>query len=163
MVKWIVVMKIQPSICLDYWVKPRKKPQSGWSAPGFEPGTSRMWVSCVTTGPPRSVFLFLFLHFRRKTRLIKYRARWPRGNARDSHSGGPWFKSRCRPTWLRFFFVVFLNHQGKCWVGFSLPRSIWPLFIKSIYHKIKISGLNKWHIDYTTIVIHSILVYTQRP
>ena len=32
------------------------------------------------------------------------------------------------------FFVVFLNHQGKCWVGFSLPRSIWPLFI---YHKIK--------------------------
>ena len=32
-----------------------KKPQSGWSAPGFEPGTSRMRVSCVTTEPPRSV------------------------------------------------------------------------------------------------------------
>ena len=31
------------------------------------------------------------------------RARWLRGNARDSHSGGPGFKSRCRPTWLRFF------------------------------------------------------------
>ena len=30
-----------------------KKPQSGWSAPGFEPGTSRMRVSCVTTEPPR--------------------------------------------------------------------------------------------------------------
>ena len=30
-------------------------PQSGWSAPGFEPGTSRMRVSCVTTEPPRSV------------------------------------------------------------------------------------------------------------
>ena len=31
-----------------------------------------------------------------------YRARWLRGNARDSHSGGPGFKSRCRPTWLSF-------------------------------------------------------------
>ena len=31
------------------------------------------------------------------------RARWLRGNARDSHSGGPGFKSRCRPTWLTFF------------------------------------------------------------
>ena len=54
------------------------------------------------------------------------------GNARDSHSGGPWFESRCRPTWL-LFFVVFLNHPGKCWFRFSLPRSIWPLFIKFIY------------------------------
>ena len=39
-----------------------------------------------------------------------------------------------QPDWD--FFVVFLNHQGKCWVGLSLPRSIWPLFIKFIYHKI---------------------------
>ena len=31
------------------------------------------------------------------------------------------------------FFVVFLSHQGKWWVGFSLPRSIWPLFIKFIF------------------------------
>ena len=60
MVKWIVVMKIQPSICLDEWGKPRKKPQSGWSAPAFKPGTSRMRVSCVTTEPPRSVFNILF-------------------------------------------------------------------------------------------------------
>ena len=79
---------------------------------------------------------------------MNHPARWLRGNARDSHSGGPWFKSRCRPTWLGFFrgfpqswrqeiLVGFLNHEGKCWVGFSLPRSIWPLFIKFIYHKIK--------------------------
>ena len=33
-----------------------------------------------------------------------------------------------QPDWG--FLVVFLNHQGKCSVGFSLPRSIWPLFIK---------------------------------
>ena len=32
-----------------------EKPQSGWSVPGFEPGTSRMRVSCVTTEPRRSV------------------------------------------------------------------------------------------------------------
>ena len=68
MFKWIVVMKIQLSICLDDGGKPRNKPQSGWSAPGFEPGTPRMRVSCVTTEPPRSVSLLLFLHFRRKTR-----------------------------------------------------------------------------------------------
>ena len=28
-----------------------------------------------------------------------------------------------QPDWV-FFFVVFLNHDGKCWVGFSLPRSL---------------------------------------
>ena len=27
-----------------------------------------------------------------------------------------------QPDWG--FFVVFLCHHGKCWVGFSLPRSI---------------------------------------
>ena len=36
-----------------------EKPQSGWSEPGFEPGNSRMRVSCVTTEPPRSVSLML--------------------------------------------------------------------------------------------------------
>ena len=40
--------------------KTTKKPQSGWSAPGFEPGTSRMRVSCVTTAPPRSVKNYCF-------------------------------------------------------------------------------------------------------
>ena len=28
-----------------------------------------------------------------------------------------------QPDWF-FFFVVSLSQQGKCWVGFSLPRSI---------------------------------------
>ena len=37
--------------------------------------------------------------------VMYYRARWLRGNARDSHSGGPGFKSRGRPTWLRFLVV----------------------------------------------------------
>ena len=50
-----------PTQHLPWWLrKTTKKPQSGWSAPGFEPGTSRMRVSCVTTEPPRSVsFVFL--------------------------------------------------------------------------------------------------------
>ena len=34
-----------------------------------------------------------------------YRARWLRGNARDLHPGGPGFKFRGRPTWLRFLVV----------------------------------------------------------
>ena len=32
-----------------------KKPQSGWSAPGFEPETSWMRVLCITTEPARPV------------------------------------------------------------------------------------------------------------
>ena len=50
-----------PSQYLPWWLrKTTKKPQSGWSAPGFEPGTSRMWVLCVTTERPRSVWSILF-------------------------------------------------------------------------------------------------------
>ena len=67
MVKWVVLMKIQPSICLDA-EENHVKPQSGWSAPGFEPGTSRMRVSCVTTEPPRSVFLSIVCHAVRSCR-----------------------------------------------------------------------------------------------
>ena len=155
-----------------------EKPQSGLSAPGFESGTSRMRVSCVTTEPPRSVLgilrlrkplktstrlaghgiwirdlpnasllryhgatafgSYLFLHkamrvynwkprevlnilwtrtftalkyFEKCSKIFQlidspiknYRARWLRGNSRDSHSGGSRFESRCRPTWLGFF------------------------------------------------------------
>ena len=72
MVKWIVVMKIQPSICLDDWGKTTKKSQWGWSTPGFEPGTSRMWVLCVIMEPPRSVTLS-YLHFCRKTLFNLFR------------------------------------------------------------------------------------------
>ena len=39
------------------------------------------------------------------TKIKFNRARWLRGNARDSHSGGPGFKSRGRPTWVRFLVV----------------------------------------------------------
>ena len=49
------------------------------------------------------------------------------------------------------------SHQRKCWVGFSLPRSIWPLFIKLINHKNYICKLTKKH-NYITIKIHSLLV-----
>ena len=36
---------------------------------------------------------------------INNRVRRLRGNALDSHSGGPGFKSRGRPTWFRFLLV----------------------------------------------------------
>ena len=56
-----------PTQHLPWWLRETtKKPQSGWPAPGFEPGTSRMRVSCVTTEPPRSVNMYFiispFLH-----------------------------------------------------------------------------------------------------
>ena len=50
-----------PTQHLPWWLrKTTKEPQSGWSAPGFEPGTSRMRVSCVTTEPHHSVIIVLF-------------------------------------------------------------------------------------------------------
>ena len=57
------------------------------------------------------------------------RARWLRRYARYSHSGDPGFKSRGRPTWLRFF-SGFLNlkiamelviFKEKCQVGPHIP------------------------------------------
>ena len=53
---------------LDDWDKPRKRTQSGWSVPGFELGTSRIWVHCVITDPPRS-FAFYFLYNKNFRRL----------------------------------------------------------------------------------------------
>ena len=54
--------------------KTTKKPQSAWSAPGFEPGTSRMRVSRVTTEPPRSVKIYILLCFflRLRHSWVKY-------------------------------------------------------------------------------------------
>ena len=46
-----------------------------------------------------------------------------------------------QPDWG--FFVIFLNHRGKCWVGFSLPRPISPLFIKFINQNINSVELNE--------------------
>ena len=74
MVKWIVVMKIQPSICLDDWGKPRKNLSQVGRHPhrDLDPGPPE----CESRALPRShlarLFLVLFLHFRRKTRLIKW-------------------------------------------------------------------------------------------
>ena len=84
---------------------------------------------------------FISLIMRRCTNKNKnYRAIWFRGNARDSHWGGPGFKSRCRPTWLGFFRGS--PQSSKQMLGWiSLPRSIWPLFIKFIYI-IKLKSVN---------------------
>ena len=47
--------------------------------------------------------LFFFSKHSSQLFFFFHRARWLRGIARDSHLGGPGFKSRCQPTWLRFF------------------------------------------------------------
>ena len=60
-----------------------------------------------------------------------HRVRWLHGNARDSNSGGPGFKSYGWPTWLRF--SGFLNLKiakelvilkDKCRVGPHIPLSL---------------------------------------
>ena len=50
MVKWIVVMKIQPSICLDDWGKPRKKPSQVGRHRDSNPGPPE----CESRALPRS-------------------------------------------------------------------------------------------------------------
>ena len=53
-----------PTRHLLWWLrKTTKKPQSGWSAPGFEARTSRMLVSCVTMEPPRSLVKDFFIRY----------------------------------------------------------------------------------------------------
>ena len=62
---------------------------------------------------------------------------WLRDNARDSHSGGPGFKSRGRPTWLRFL-SGFLNlkitkelviFKDKCRVGPHNPLLLYKFYV----------------------------------
>ena len=50
-----------PTEHLSSWLREtKKKPQSRWSAPGFELGTSRIRVQCVTSALYRSLAQFLF-------------------------------------------------------------------------------------------------------
>ena len=61
-----------PTQHLPWWLrKTTKNPQSGWSVPGFEPGTSRMLVSCVTKEPHRSVTCSLVSAFSQKNKNYK--------------------------------------------------------------------------------------------
>ena len=93
------------------WGKTPEKPQPGnWSYRGSNPGPLGERVCIIE------------VHFRSKTgvysnhvamieelkNVIKETVkstRCLRGNARDSHSGGPGFKFRGLPTWLRFLVV----------------------------------------------------------
>ena len=47
MVKWIVVMKIQPNICLDDWGKPRNNPSQVGRHRGLNPGPPKC-KSCAS-------------------------------------------------------------------------------------------------------------------
>ena len=126
-----------PTQHLPWWLrKTTKKPQSGWSAPGFEPGTSLMRGTCVTTKPPRSVILVLFMHFLPEisdlcrvwqnimNTLLEvsysifwwwwWSQRWSRGNIVTSHAAGLGsipgrvnFLVDVFPGFSFFFFIVF--------------------------------------------------------
>ena len=52
--------------------KNHEKTQSGSSVPWYEPGTSRMQVSCVTTEPPRSVIAFIVYSQKKVGILVVY-------------------------------------------------------------------------------------------
>ena len=54
-------LKITNSLLIFRLRKPLKH-QPGWPATGFEPGTSRMRVSCVTTEPLRSVNILYYVY-----------------------------------------------------------------------------------------------------
>ena len=58
MAKWIVVMKIQPTIFLDDR-EAMIKSQPDWLGPGVELGISQIRVQCVATAPTNSVGQFL--------------------------------------------------------------------------------------------------------
>ena len=72
----------QPDICLReitnslaiLRLKASLKPQPGWPATGFEPATSRMRVSCVTTEPPRLVATIIVREDR--IRLRTFQTSW---------------------------------------------------------------------------------------
>ena len=59
MVKWIVIMKIQPSICFDDWRKQWKNPSQGGRDRDLNSGPPKFEPS-VTTAPESEVAQFLF-------------------------------------------------------------------------------------------------------
>ena len=99
-----------------------EKPQSGWSVPGFEHGTSRMRVSCVTTEPSRSVLTGLklqeyCLNQNIKLIIIIYRRRGVDGRVLAFQPGG----SGSIPGGIRNF--SFYPGTGLC------PLSVfWPVW-----------------------------------
>ena len=104
-----------PDICLTGEEKPQKTSHrklvhtGDWTR--VRCMTDAHATACSTEwDTPESSILLMKSTFSRKMFTIplhktKSRARWLRSNARDSHSGGPGFKSCGRPTWLRFLVV----------------------------------------------------------
>ena len=85
---------------------------------------------------------------------MENRARWLRGNARDSHSGGPGFKSRGRPTWLRFsgflnlkYLRNYLFFSDKCRVGPHIPLLLIQYFMFTVSRDMK-PLLSKWWLKF---------------
>ena len=83
-------------------------------------------------------------------------------NTWNWHSGGPGFKSRCRPTWLGFFHGF--PQSSRQMLGWIFIATIHLAIIHQNSYIIKLNQwTNKRNIDYTTIEIHSLLLHAQRP
>ena len=75
----------------------------------------------------------------------------------DSNLGGPEFKTRSQPTSLGFYHGF--PQSSRKMLGWIFITTIHLTIIHQLHiFKIKITELNKWNIDYTTINIHSLLV-----
>ena len=105
-------------------------------------------MSSCLSWPPRLSDLII----NNKNKLITnvHWARWLRGNARDSHSGGPGFKSRGRPTWLRFLVVssILTLIVPRAWeIGYTqscIKCRGNRKFILFIFEVVKLSPIHIW-------------------
>ena len=68
-------------------------------------------------------------------------AKWLCGKAHDSHSGGPGFKSRGRPTWLRFSVVSSILKIAICHYYVCVPMPIYCTITCFGFHARWIDGV----------------------
>ena len=93
---------------------------SSFSNPYFVSPTSQALHLIHLTSLPWSKFVIIFSYNNKLPSVVTHDTR-----IREVPGSNP---GADQPGWG--FFVVFLSHQGKCWVVFSLPRSIWPKMLK---------------------------------
>ena len=131
-----------PTQHLPWWLrKTTKKTQSGWSAPGFEPGASRMRVSCVTTEPPRSILLFLLLSY-----VIKSADRPLRkccNQSSENHSKGLEIKLSKIRLWDSALNATIMCRVPIAFTTFNVKYLNLTRFVRALARKAKGPGLNR--------------------
>ena len=122
MVKWIVVMKIQPSICLDDWGKPRKNlSQVGrhrdlnQGPPEYESNVfSLRHLACFVFIMEKYILFYFYEHFNSDEILEQFRVK-----AQKVCDDGVLI---CNINLLKIWF----SDQGLCWkFGFQIEDVCW--------------------------------------